>query len=383
MRIALDINGILENSGLGNHIRMLVRGLASVDGENEYLLYLHQWHTEGLAALDAALPKAPNFTLLKLRVPDLPLMFAEHRLGLRLTDRLLASRGIDVFHGPANLIPVTRLPTVLTMHHYVGPGHEFYHGSAPWRQKFYFSATDSSIKLADHIITVSSHTRADVLAAFGVPADRVTAVLAGKPEIPPPAAGEAAAVRAKYRLPATFALFSGPLNERKNLAGFLKAFAAARGRAPGLKLVVTGSGAPAFLAGIRALVSSLGLDADVVFAGLVDRADLPGLYAAAEFLAYPSLFEGFGYPPLEAMICGAPVLASDVTSIPEIVGDAGVIVDPRSESSMAEGLVRLHSDPALRAALTAKGRVQAARFSWRRNAEETVKIYRKVHDARR
>jgi glycosyltransferase involved in cell wall biosynthesis len=384
MRIALDINGILENSGLGNHIRMLVRGLAAVDRENEYLLYLHQWGTGRLAGLGDALPKAANFSLLKLRVPDLPLMLAEHGLGLRVTDGLLAGRGIDVFHGPANLIPLTRrIPTVLTVHHYIGPGHEFFHGAAPWRQRFYFSATDASIKLAGHIITVSENTKTDVEAAFGVPPERVTAIHAGEPEIRPPAPDTAQKVRARYGLPEKFVLFSGPLNERKNLGGFLRAFASVHGRCPGLKLVVTGSGAPAFMAGIRELISALGLTEDVTFSGLVAKDDLPGLYAASEFLAYPSLFEGFGYPPLEAMICGTPVLASNVTSIPEIVGEAALLADPRSESSMAGAIERLYSDQALRRELVEKGRVRAAGFSWRSNAAETVKIYRKVYAARR
>jgi glycosyltransferase involved in cell wall biosynthesis len=374
----------MESSGIGNYIRMLVRGLAAADKENEYVLYLHQWGTAGLSGLEAAIPKVPNFTLLKLRVPDLPLMLAEHKLGLPITDMLLGGRGIDVFHGPANLLPVTRrIPAVLTVHHYVGPGHEFYHCGAPWKQKFYFAATDDSIKRAAHILSDSDSTSADVRAAFGIPPERMTTVYAGEPEIRPPAPGDAAAARSKYGLPEKFALFSGPLNERKNLGGFLKAFAAARGRCPGLKLAVTGSGAPAFMAGIKELVSALGLASDVIFTGVADRDDLPGLYAAAEFLAYPSLFEGFGYPPLEAMVCGTPVLASNAASVPEIVGAAGLIADPRSADAMAEAVVRLHTDPALRAELVQKGRAQAARFSWRRTAGEIIRIYRKVHDSAR
>jgi glycosyltransferase involved in cell wall biosynthesis len=215
---------------------------------------------------------------------------------------------------------------------------------------------------------------------MGVPADRVVVTpLAADPNLVRVTDhGHLDRVRRRYGLPERFALFLGAMEPRKNLLRLLDAWANIK---PAIRhetwLVV--AGADGWLNdGVRARVAALGLTDHVRFTGYVDSDDVAALYSLATVFAYPSLWEGFGLPVLEAMACGTPVLASDVSSLPEVAGDAAVLVSPTDVEAIADGLTRLLDDAALRADLVARGLRRAAGFSWERCARETLAVYRAV-----
>jgi glycosyltransferase involved in cell wall biosynthesis len=186
-------------------------------------------------------------------------------------------------------------------------------------------------------------------------------------------------VRRKYGIPdGPFVLALGNLQPRKNIQRLVEAFAIAR-RAPdfALSLVIAGK-AQWRESQVHAAVAQAGLEDSVVFPGYVDEADLPALYSAAALFAYPSLYEGFGLPPLEAMACGTPVVCSHVASLPEVVGDAAVTVAPTDTEALAQALLDVLTQPGLHASLRARGLRRAAQFSWDRCAAETLAVYREA-----
>jgi glycosyltransferase involved in cell wall biosynthesis len=188
-----------------------------------------------------------------------------------------------------------------------------------------------------------------------------------------------AAVRAKYHLPERFILFVGTIEPRKNLVTLLEAFAALRsgGRHPGLGLVIAGG--KGWLYGeFFERLRTLGLEKTVILTGYVPEADLPALLNSAEVFAFPSSFEGFGLPPLEAMACGVPVVCSNATSLPEVVGEAGLLVPPDDAASWTEALGRLLDDAELRGELRARGLARARLYTWEAAAQKTLAVYEAV-----
>ena len=185
------------------------------------------------------------------------------------------------------------------------------------------------------------------------------------------------AVRAKYGLPPEYILFVGAVVERKNLRRVLEACTTLWTRGIGLPLVVVGP-TSARSSGILAAVAASGLADRVLFTDYVPESDLPALYAAASVFVYPSLYEGFGIPVIEAMACGTPVITSNVSSLPEVAGEADLTVDPTSSDAIRAALERLLSSPTLREDLRTRGLAQAAQFTWERAARETLAIYQQT-----
>jgi glycosyltransferase involved in cell wall biosynthesis len=184
--------------------------------------------------------------------------------------------------------------------------------------------------------------------------------------------------RQRHRLPETFILFIGTLEPRKNLLTLLEAYAQFKRQTDtGHKLVL--AGAPGwFYQPVLAAVEELELGTDVMFPGFVPDDELPLWYNAADVFVYPSLYEGFGLPPLEAMACGTPAIVSSASSLPEVVGDAALLASPHNPEEWAIALSSLCNDTSLRNALATRGPERARRFSWKRTARETVKVYRAV-----
>jgi glycosyltransferase involved in cell wall biosynthesis len=185
-----------------------------------------------------------------------------------------------------------------------------------------------------------------------------------------------AAVQQRYGLPPQYLLFVGTLEPRKNLTTLLHAYAMLRAEscAADVKLVVAGRTGWLY-AEIFDTVKRLGLEKEVIFTGFVDDADLPDLYRGAQVFVYPSLYEGFGLPILEAMASGIPVLTSDLASMPEVAGDAAVLVDPRDPKAIAEGIVRILAEGRLRDALIQKGLSRARHYTWESVAQQTLELY--------
>jgi glycosyltransferase involved in cell wall biosynthesis len=240
----------------------------------------------------------------------------------------------------------------------------------------------SSARRAGQIITISESTRRDVIRLLGAPPERVTRVYCGVDNrfTPEPASAAGTALRERVGLPGEFILYLGTIEPRKNLSRLIDAYTMLRRRdATRLPLVLAGGrgwGDDEIVQKARANEFAT----DIYLPGFVPEPEIPLWYNAATLFVYPSEYEGFGLPPLEALACGVPVVASNASSLPEVLGDAAVLVDPTSVEAIADGIQRVLDDGALRSRLIARGPEQARRFSWRQMAEETLAVYRAVLD---
>ena len=230
------------------------------------------------------------------------------------------------------------------------------------------------------IIAVSAATKRDVVRTLKIPEAKVHVVYeAPAPHFRPLVRGEALeAVRSRYNLPSTFVLYVGTIEPRKNLSRLLQAFEVVHRDGFGKQVLVLVGSRGWHDAAILTAAERLGLDGVVRLLGRVPVDDLVALYNLADAVAFPSLYEGFGLPVVEAMACGTPVVSSPNGSLSEVVGDAAELVDPTNVESIATGLRNVLSDPDHRAALRAAGLAQAARFSWETAAEQTREIYESV-----
>ena len=240
-----------------------------------------------------------------------------------------------------------------------------------------------ALPFVDRVIADSQATKRDLVRLYGLPDERVSAVLLGVADgFSPRAALEIEPVLVRHGIAGPYVLAVGSLEPRKNLPALFEAFAGLRAAGLPHRLVVVGrtawKAAPIF----RRL-EELGLGDAVVLTGYVADADLPALYAGAACFVFPSLYEGFGLPPLEAMACGTPVVASNAASIPEVVGDAALSVDPRDGDALGRAIQRVLEDPTLAADLRRRGLARATHFSWRRTAAEHAAIYAAVVGAAR
>jgi glycosyltransferase involved in cell wall biosynthesis len=285
--------------------------------------------------------------------------------------------GADLVHGPAFVGPVlASCPAVVTIHDL-----SFLRFPALFRpaNRLYLAVlTRLSARRARRLIAVSAETASEVTRLLGVPAERIDVVYHGvDPMFRPLPAGEVAAFRQRRGLPERFVLFVGTLEPRKNLVRLVEAFARIRAgadRHSGARLVLAG-GKGWLYDELFARVEALGLDEQVIFPGYVASDELPLWYNAATVLAYPSIYEGFGLPVLEAQACGTPVLTSNVSSLPEAAGEAALMVDPYDVEALAAGLHRLLVDEPLRHELREQGLAHAGQFSWPRAAQETARVY--------
>ena len=284
--------------------------------------------------------------------------------------------GVDVVHCTEHLlVPLSRVPAVLTVHDVVYLTHP--EGHLPWNHRFLSLAMPIFVRRARAIIAVSEYTRQEVVSLLHADPGRVHVIHEGVDDrFQPVREPEAlAAVRARYRLQAPFILFVGAIEPRKKLPLLLRAFAALC-REPGFEHQLVIAGGKGWLYGdVFATAAELGLGERCIFTGHVPDELLPALYSAADVYAHPAHYEGFGLTPLEAMACATPVVASDATSLPEVVGQAGLLVPSHDEGAWAEALRRLATDRALHERLAADGLARARRFRWEETARRTVQVY--------
>jgi alpha-1,3-rhamnosyl/mannosyltransferase len=232
-----------------------------------------------------------------------------------------------------------------------------------------------AVRTATKVLAISAATRDDLARTFRMPHERICVThLAADAAFYPRPADESASVRARYRLPEDYLLYFGINKPHKNLLRLVEAYARLRHAPP---LVLAGRADPRYPQA-RHRAAAFGMADRVVFVGDVASVDVPALYSGATLFIFPSLYEGFGLPPLEAMACGVPVLCSDRSSLPEVVGDAALTFDPTDIESIADAMQRGLADGDLRASLRERGRVQAARFSWERTAQATLAAYREA-----
>ena len=244
----------------------------------------------------------------------------------------------------------------------------------------YYGQVDQAVDRADHIIAVSQSTRDDLIGMLGAPPEKITVVYEAADPVyrPIPREEALASYKDKHLLPEEFILFVSTIEPRKNITALLRAYALLRERYRVTTGLVLAGGVGWQSEQIFEEVEQLDLTDHVTFLGRVNNGDLLYLYNLARCLAHPALYEGFGLTPLEAMASGTPVVVSNVSSLPEVVGDAGLLVDPNDVEDLAVALQRVLTDDALHATLREKGLARASVFSWQRAAQETMAIYQRA-----
>ncbi len=371
MTFTLDVSAAVHRrAGLGRYAESLARALLPLI-PNELACFYNA--ERGIAPLDG-LAHLPTHTV--------ALGYKPWRMSVWLGQLARLSfnhliPGATLFHATEHLLPPLRgIPTVLTVHDLIFRHLPEHHKRL---NRWYLNATmPLYCRRAAHIIAVSEATRQDLIAAYGVPQEKITVVLeAADPQFKPQPPERVMHVRGVYGLPETYLLYVGTIEPRKNLTRLLHAWEPLYLAKEAPPLAIAGKRgwlAEDFYAALEASPAREG----VLFTGFVADDDLPALYSGAMAFVFPSLYEGFGLPPLEALACGAPVLCSNTSSLPEVVGDAALTMDPTSVEAIREGLRRLSGDTLLRAELREKGLRRAAAFSWERAAQETLALYRNL-----
>jgi len=375
LRIGIDYTAaVRQGGGIGRYTRNLIRALAALDRENRYTLFTAGRGDDGLG------PWPENFRLRSLPFSDRWMHIFWQRLRLPVPVQVVTGP-LDLFHSPDFVLPPTgRAPAVLTVHDLSFL--RFPQFFVPGFRAYLEGAVSRAVKRARHILADSQSTRRDLIALLSVEPERVSVLYPGvEGRFRPVEDGrELARVRARYALPERFVLGLGTLQPRKNFATLMEAFR--RLPAADLHLVIAG-GRGWMFEDTLALAEQPDLVGRVHFPGFVDDADLPALYTLARVFAFPSWYEGFGLPVLEAMACGTPVVAADNSSLPEVVGEAGLLVDAADAEAVAEALERILGDAELRARLIAAGREQAAKFRWEDAARRLLAVYRAAGHERR
>lgn len=357
----LSLSYSYRGAGIAHYIHQTLMHLPRVSA-HRYIAFVadRTFQADGLEVVSSRLPTAR---------PPARIFWEQACLPVEL-----ARRRIDLLHAMAFVTPVlSRVPSVVTV--YDVSFALFPDSFRPLNRWYLTAMTRRSVRKARAVIAISQNTADDLMRLWDVPRDKIHLAHCGVDAIfrPMPAV-EVEAFRAAKGLPPQYILFVGTLEPRKNVVGLVEAFALLKRQGFPHKLVLAG-GKGWMYEPIFAAVERLGLASDVIFPGFVPRQELPLWYNGAAAFVYPSLYEGFGLGPLEAMACGTPVVVSDRASLPEVVGDAGLMAPPNDAPALAEAMAAIVRDRALADGLRERGLRRAAQFTWERTAAATVQAY--------
>jgi glycosyltransferase involved in cell wall biosynthesis len=378
MRIAIDYSAAVNQSaGVGRLVRNQVLALADLDPDNDYRLV----YARPNRGSDPQFPRARNFSRREVGLRERWLTILWHRAKLPLPADWF-SGPVDLYHSPDFVLPPLRHARgILTVHDLaflMQPECADEHLRA-----YLEEVVPRSVKRADFIIADSENTRNDLVVLLGVQPDSVAVVPGGVEQRFAPVTDKALLSRARRQLgvgDAPFVLAIGVIEPRKNLNRLMDAFYVLkdRGAVPrDLKLVLAG-GKGWLFEGIYEHHTVSPIRDDILMPGFVPEDLLPAIYSAADVLAFPSLYEGFGLPLLEAMACGTPVVASRASCLPEVAEGAALLIDPNNVDGMAVSLELALCDRTLRAQLIEQGHRRAAEYTWRSAAEQLLDVYRRV-----
>jgi glycosyltransferase involved in cell wall biosynthesis len=362
--LSLTLN--YRGAGINSYIYHLLRCLEQADSGQRYSVFLSE---RRFASQRLAL----HYSRWPTYRPVVRILWEQLVLPL-----VLRQTGVDLLHALAFAGPLaTTCPFVVTI--YDLSFLRYPEAFRPWNRCYLSRFTAISARRARRIIAISESTKRDVVDLLGVPADRVDVVYCGTDEsfrLLPAAAVDH--FRRERALPERFILFLGTLEPRKNVQALVRAYGRWHAADPSIPKLVVGGGKGWYYDQIFTAVEALGLAGEVIFPGYIGQEELPLWYNAADLFVYPSRFEGFGLPVLEAMACGTPVVTSNVSSLPEVAGDAALLVPPDDEAQLIEAMRRALGDMALRQEMRAKGQAHAATFTWERTARQTAAAYERA-----
>jgi glycosyltransferase involved in cell wall biosynthesis len=372
MRIGIDVHTVTDlMQGTRTYTLNLVRHLLAADAVDEFTLYV-----TGDPRRVAGVPAGRNVRVRRVR-PANRLLRIPFAFPVRL-----ARDGIDVFHCQYMGPPIAATPYVVAIHDII---HEYMPELYPKALcRMMRLAYPLSARRASRVLTISENSKRDIVRYYGIPEERVIVTPCAADERFRPVADAAALgeVQRRHGIPAAYILFVGRLEPRKNLLRLVEAYARLRrGGQVAHALVIAGMEYYRHEQLYRR-VAELDVAGDVFFTGGVPDDDLPALYSGAALFVYPTLAEGFGLPPLEAMACGTPVVTSNCSALPEVCGDAALLVDPTRTEEIAAAIAAVLGDGARRATMRERGLARARQFSWAAAAAKTLEVFRAVHGER-
>ena len=371
MRIGIDATAVPPKPmGAGLYIVYLIQVLSKLDTPHQFIVFAQEYLHPYLADSNRE----------KVHIVWLKNMHPAHRLIWEQTTflRLIHHWKLDLLHSPHYTMPLLlTIPSVVTFHDLIFFIHPEKHTLAkryffPWMMR-------RSSKKADRIVTDSENTRRDAVRLLDIPLEKITTVHLGYQEIFHKITEKSLldSIRQKYLLPEKYILYAGAIEPRKNVHLLLTVFEQLVDQGFSHHLVMAG-GLGWQYEDVLKQIDGMCSKERVHRVGHVPYADLPVFYNLADIFVYPSIYEGFGLPPLEGMACGTPVITSNISSMPEFVGDAGILVEPNDEGALFQAIRQVLEDEGLRQRLAIEGPRQAANFTWRHTAENTLKIYDEV-----
>ena len=382
MRIAIDYTAaIRQGAGVGNYVRSLVDAMLALDTTNEYTLL-----TSGRPTRERPFPIAQNVRGRSVFIPDRYLNILWYRWRLPLYANFFTGQ-VDIYHGPDFVLPPLnrKLRKVVTVHDLAFLEHPEF--AVPELTAYLTKVVPEAVASADAIAAVSQVTGQTLIEHFKTPSEKITIIPNGIRQYfrritDPILLG---ATQHKYGLKHPLVLGVGTLEPRKNHLGLIKAFyksqsSGGKGKQQRPAMLALAGGPGWMYEETRQLVADLKLEKKVRFLGRVSELELITLYSLADVFAYPSFFEGFGVPPLEAMACGSPVITSNTSSLPEVVGDAALLVDPRNTGELAHAITRLVENEELREDLREKGYRQVKQYTWPNSARKMLSVYEKLYN---
>ncbi len=374
MQICFDISpAVHRHAGLGRYAHELLSALLTQNQTHEYIALYNSPRAD--LRLAAPLDRLPTQRVPLDAKPWRMSVWLAHVFNLGM-DRWLPR--CDVFHATDHLLPPFKhAKTVFTLHDLIFRFYPEYH--LPLNRWFLTVAMPYFLRRADAIIAVSECTKRDAVRLYNIAPEKIAVIYEGvNPTLQPVTdSNRLAEIRARYTRQQPFILLVSTIEPRKNISVLVDALKILRVRGLPHRLLIAGRKGWLYQP-IFNHVKQTGMSDAVDFLDFVPDDDLVALFSACDAFVFPSLYEGFGLPPLEAMACGAPVICSNTSSLPEVVGDAALLVNPREVGEMANAIERVITDSMLRDELRAKGLAQAKKFSWERAARETLAVYERV-----
>lgn len=370
MKVAID-GRMISYTGIGRYIKCLIEGLADIDTVNRYAVLLNgpdraQLKNKGNIEISSPKRHIPVYSA------------GEHTL---LPFEIMGL-GADIAHYPSFNMPlISPAPAVVTIHDLI---YYIYRSACPGILAHIYARLIFNItaRAANRVITVSGHSKSDIVNMLGIRPDKVTVIHNGVSGSFRPCkdAGARDRVMKKYGIDAGYILYVGSHAGHKNIGALIRAFSMLSSRLWPYKLVIAGK-VDKRRQRLYGMLEELGVRDRAAFIGAVDEEDLPCLYSWASLFVFPSLYEGFGLPPLEAMACGCPVVASDAASIPEVLGRAAMLVDANDPCMLAARMEEALSSNAMREEFRGRGLERAALFTWEAAAKKTLEVYREVYNS--
>lgn len=373
MKIGIDVRAAkwYRGTGIGNYTYSLIHSLNDVDKFNKYLLF-----TPEEQSLNTDIQFNSNFTIRSITENQQLNFWDEVNL-----PNILQDKEVELYHVPQNGVglPVDKkCPFIITLHDVIP--YKMPETVGEKYLKIFYENMSNIISLCDGIITVSDFSKQDIIEAFNYPADKIFVTHLASDEIYRVIDKSESDnfMKVNYKLNEDYILYVGGFSPRKNITGLIEAFSKlTTSYDKKINLIITGKQGKSYEL-YKKRAEELRVENRVIFPGFIPNEHLPYFYNSAKIFVYPSFYEGFGLPPLEAMSCNVPVITSNLTSIPEVVGDAAILINPYDTDELCASMYRVLLDTKFATSLKIKGLKKASEFSWNKTAEKTIEAYRSI-----